>query len=115
MLAVGYPSDIARQLHDNNWVLFSAAEWTEILEPQTQPHFDSQLHFLTTYYSAITDNMHPKGFSGAGMWFHETGAPVWHPNLRLAGIVTHFYPATNLLKQTRVERVIEFLRETIGG
>jgi len=111
-LAIGYPSSIARQLNDNNWVIFSATEWTNILEPHEQPKFNAELHFLTTYHSAITDKLHPKGFSGAGMWFHEIGAKVWSPNLRLAGVITHFYGTSNFLKQTRVEKVIEFLKET---
>jgi hypothetical protein len=55
--------------------------------------------------------MHARGFSDAGVWFDRPTDGVWHPNVRLAGVCTHYYPRRKLLSILRIEQVMQFLDE----
>ncbi len=116
IFAMGYPCDIARPIEGGNFVAFPSIETKEIVFATNQNlrGYDSTRHFLASYHMIEDEpTAHPEGFSGCGVWFRVGGTPqdaVWMPNLRMAGVVTHYYDHSILLKAVRVERVSEFLQ-----
>jgi hypothetical protein len=105
---MGFPSDLARRVTEDAWGVFRSVEVTQIGPPVELERFDPSRCFLINYPSA--DRMHPRGFSGAGVWYHQGPTEVWHPNLGLAGVCTNYYTAKELLEIVRVESVIKFLQ-----
>ena len=78
-------------------------------KPRFEP-FGLATEFLTPFVAA-DQSMHSRGFSGAGEWFDRPTDGVWHPNLGLAGVCTHYYPRRKLLSILRIEQVMQFLDE----
>ena len=76
--------------------------------------YDPHRHFLAKFESAKY-SFHPHGFSGCGVWYYRLpSAPIWQANALLAGIETHYYEKSSLLKCVRVEELVKFLVETYG-
>ena len=106
----GYPSDLARVVVPGSAASFAMIQWSRI---QDKPHFapfDPALEFLTPFVAA-DQGKHARGFSGAGAWFDRPTDGVWHPNLGLAGVCTHYYSRKKLLSLLRIEQVTRFLNE----
>ena len=49
VIALGYPSDIARQIETGNFVAFNSVEWTEVVRESSLTDFDSSRHFVAPY------------------------------------------------------------------
>jgi len=106
----GYPSAQARVVAPGSAAAFAMLQWGRIQEkPRFEP-FDPATEFLTPFVAA-NQGMHARGFSGAGVWFDRPTDGVWHPNLGLAGVCTHYYPRRKLLSILRIEQVMQFLDE----
>ncbi len=108
VVMMGYPADIAVRVQGADRAVFPSLEWARIEGNHELDGFDPNTHFLVPYFSA-SSNRHPAGFSGAGVWFHHNTPVVWHPNLGIAGVCTHYYPSRALLKILRIEFVRQFL------
>jgi len=110
VVLMGFPADLGRPVQQGGLAAFRSVEWTQIEEPIRIDDFDPQVAFLLRYQSA-DEGRAPHGFSGAGVWYRTNSPTVWHPNLRLAGVVTKYYPRLRLLESVRIEVVKEFLEE----
>lgn len=102
----GYPSDLARTVAPQTAASYAMIQWSRIEKnPQFEP-FNPETEFLTRFKP---NNLHARGYSGAGVWFDKPTSGVWHPNLGLAGVCTHYYSRRKLLSVVRIEPVIRFL------
>jgi hypothetical protein len=114
VVAMGYPSDIARRIEGGNFVAFHSVEWSHVIVNRNLADYDPDRHFLTQYHMIEEDpSAHPRGFSGSGVWYRMGPTPdgkLWVPNLHLAGVYVTYFSQSQLLKAVRIERVIEFLR-----
>ena len=112
MLAIGYPSDLKMEVQGGAFAAFMSVEWTEAVvldegKTRSLKGYDTERHFAVNYHSA--DERGPHGFSGAGLWYHAGPTAVWHPNLRLCGIITDYYRSSQLLAALKMGRVFRFL------
>jgi len=109
VIVMGYPSDFGYVVGPGAMAAFPTMQATCIEEPRSLPNHDPSSHFLMTYEFA-PEGVHPRGCSGGGVWFRRgltTG--IWHANLALAGIVTNYYPQSQLLEALKIEQVTSFL------
>lgn len=72
--------------------------------------FDPDKHFLIDY-DFEDERAEPKGLSGCGIWSRMPSGEgnIWTPNLRLVGIQTGVYRKYNVLKATKIEKIIDLL------
>jgi hypothetical protein len=114
VIAMGYPSDIARQIESGNFVAFNSVEWTEVVRSSPLDDFDPSRHFLAPYHTVEDEpGAHPRGFSGCGVWHRIGSTPpgkLWMPNPLLAGVFITYYSGSAMLKAVRIESVTEFLQ-----
>jgi len=77
--------------------------------------YDSQRHFLIEF-GKTEDRVEPHGLSGCGVWSRRISGPnkLWAPNIHLIGIQHSYFKKTQVLKATRIERVIQLLEEIRG-
>lgn len=114
VLAVGYPSDIARATANGEGVIFTACEWSNVVPPRTLKDFDPNLHFLFPFRTGEDDSAaHPRGISGSAVWFRRSTPPpgLWQPNIDIGGVTLAYYPASRLLLAAQRPIVEQFLRE----
>jgi len=109
----GYPSDMADEVHPGALASFAVMDWGQIERPHDLDRFDPAAEFLVKF-SQAEGGIHARGFSGTGSWYHCHVSEIWHPNLRLAGVCTHYYAPSKLLNFLRVENVTAFLRGTFA-
>jgi hypothetical protein len=112
VLSKGYPSDLAQPMGGQDKMLVPAANMAPIKDPKQSvglKDFDSRKNFLVPFELGRFD-MGARGFSGAGGWFHHPAPGIWHPNLRLAGMATHYYPSSKTLVLLKIERIVEYLK-----
>jgi hypothetical protein len=113
----GYPSDIGLPLGEAAKIVAPVGIWAAI---QDRSHsawldkFDPEKEFLVPYALAEYGK-HARGFSGAGVWYHESPPVVWYPNLRLAGICTHYFAESKLLSVVKTEHVFRSLGDLTSG
>jgi hypothetical protein len=110
----GYPSDLARVVAPGSAAAIAMLQWSRIHDKPPFAPFDLATEFLTPFVAANLGK-HARGFSGAGAWFDKPTGGVWHPNLGLAGVCTHYYPRRKLLSLLRIEQVGRFLGEAFPG
>ena len=72
--------------------------------------YDKERHFLIEYENN-ENSIDIHGLSGCGIWTHiaPKSNEVWTSNLRLVGVQTGIYKKSEVLKATRIEKVIELL------
>ena len=74
--------------------------------------YDKDIHSLIEYERS-EKSVVINGLSGCGIWRHISTEQLelWSSNLRLVGVQTGIYQRSEVLKATRIERVIELLKE----
>jgi hypothetical protein len=118
LAAIGFPADSIEQLNSVAKAIQPFGLWSNPARPGRNPPdgYNRGRHILLDFAAAL-DGKHPGGFSGAGVWY-SAGTPksrIWHPNIRLAGICTHYYPRRRLVLVCRVKRIIAFLKRAEIG
>lgn len=104
----GYPSDLAKTVAPQTAASYAMIQWSRIEKnPKFEP-FNPETEFVTKFR---VNNLHARGYSGAGVWFDKPTNGVWHPNLGLAGVCTHYYSGRKLVSVVRIEQVIRFLNK----
>lgn len=91
------------------------AEWSEIVNPNEAPNYNPTLHFLADFRRDVPSEdfvNDPKGMSGSGVWLvpEFRKGEAWDPrDAKLVGIQSSWYAGRQMLKATRVERLIALL------
>jgi hypothetical protein len=70
---------------------------------------DPSLRIAVTYSSS--GDVDPDGLSGSGIWYAMPEGKIWVPNLRLAGLVSHYDKGSKTLLGYKVEILASFLDE----
>ena len=72
--------------------------------------YDKERHFLIEYENNES-SVDIRGLSGCGIWTHIVPKPdeIWTSNLRLVGVETSINKRNEVIKATRIEKVIELL------
>jgi len=113
---LGFSIEIARKLGklEPNVIGIGVApyfDWSKIVGSNDDDleKFDKEKHFLIEFTKSET-SCDPRGLSGCGIWAsYVNPGKIWNPNLRLVGVETHSYPKPQILRATKVERVLELL------
>lgn len=110
IIGKGFPRDLSRLTHQDERVVFTYLEWTEVAPNRDGlENCDPARHFLAAF-GQTEPKAHPLGLSGSAMWFRRGSTPnVWHPNMDVAGVTIGFYERARLLKVVRRETVEGFL------
>jgi hypothetical protein len=104
----GYPSDLAKTVAPRTAASYAMIQWSRIEKnPKFKP-FNPETEFVTKFR---VNDLHARGFSGAGVWLDKPTNGVWHPYLGLSGVCTDYYERLKLLSAVRIEHVIRFLSE----
>lgn len=114
----GFPQDISRQTEEGHFVVFTHAEWSDVIDaPDGLDGFDPRIHIAVPYAAREQyGDALPHGLSGSAAWFRRGTTPgVWHANLELGGVTISWYKRPNLLKVIRREIVEGFLQQDTGG
>jgi hypothetical protein len=106
----GYPSDLAQTVAPQTAASYAMIQWSRIEKNPTFEPFNPETEFVAKFRTKDID-IHARGYSGAGVWFDKPTSGVWHSNLGLAGVCTHYYERRKLLSVVRIEHVIQFLKE----
>lgn len=111
---IGVPFDSLVRLAPGAIAFSVTVHWGELVGPGRRllDGFKPRKHLLLEFPPA-DEGRHPGGFSGAGAWYQAPSAEppvVWSFRPVLAGIITHFYPTPKVLRISRIESVIAFLR-----
>ena len=114
LCAIGVPFDSYEQLGPGAVAFRPYALWGDYVPRRSKwkRQIDTRTHLLMEFPPA-KNGRKPHGFSGAGAWYHDpTIKPshIWVPSLILAGIITHYFPKSQVLQICRVEKVVSFLR-----
>jgi hypothetical protein len=107
VLFLGYPGVRAKKIGDN-YVAMLYYDCGETCAGVPDEDYDPGVHLLVGHPSA--EDVDPHGLSGSGIWCSRSTGPVWSPNVRLAGLVTHYFADRKALRGYRVEAVLGFLR-----
>jgi hypothetical protein len=110
--AIGYPSDSLKLFSPGSPAVAACGISGSLDLTWRPPDFKPRRDLLLKFPGAEED-VHPRGFSGAGVWYHKpTPKPgIWSPNVALAGIVTHYYERQARLLILRVEKLVSFLKK----
>jgi hypothetical protein len=100
----GYPAAAAKPV-GRNYAAMPSYGFGKICLPKCQ--YDPDTEFAVEY--APRDELDPHGFSGSGVWHSLSSGKVWSPRISLAGLITSYYRASQILCCCRVERLISFL------
>lgn len=112
VIVMGFPSDLGYVVAPGAVAAFPSMQATFIEQPRSLHNHDPSSHFLVKHEFA-TEGVHPRGCSGGGVWFRRSiTTGIWHANLALAGIVTNYYPQSQLLEALKIEQIISFLQRT---
>jgi hypothetical protein len=110
VVMIGHPFDLAKRVAPGTAASFSMIQWSRIKEnPKSHLKDFNPANEFVTDFKAVHQVKHAGGFSGAGVWFDRPTDGVWHPNLGLAGVCTHYYHRPKLLLVVRIEHVLRFL------
>jgi hypothetical protein len=75
--------------------------------------YDPDRHYLVPYEHR--DSKHPRGFSGAAMWWESDQKQlVWKPSFRFAGVCTNCYKKGTVEQVVKASVVRRFLEEAFG-
>lgn len=112
VVAIGFPPDSVRKVGPNSAIV-AAPIWGAVEKgKESQPdNYQPRRHLLLRFWPAAIGKR-PRGFSGAGVWYHHQRAQeqnMWTPNVCLAGMVTDYYPQKHILRILRVEKIARFL------
>jgi hypothetical protein len=112
VVIVGFPHDTSRVNHQNERVIFTHVEWSDIQPPRTGlAEFDPSHHLLVDYdLAAVFPQAHPAGLSGSAVWHQPAQkGPLWRPIPTIAGVTLAYYEKSRLLKAAKRETVESFL------
>lgn len=104
----GNPADLKKTVVPGIAASYKIIDWSRIKKNPNFEPFNPETEFVTKFRAK---DIHARGFSGAGVWFDKPTDGVWHPNLGLAGICTHYYERLKLLSAIRIEHIVRFLNE----
>lgn len=64
--------------------------------------------FLFTY-NGMGEGIHPRGFSGCGVWIptETQGHLVWNSDPMLIGVVNRYFPTSNVISATKLPSIVE--------
>jgi hypothetical protein len=102
---LGYPRAKVEPLGEN-FLVSPCHEFGNICVGQTA--HDPNQELLVTYRPG--DDLDPHGFSGSGVWYSGSTGIVWSPQIRLAGLITRYDGAHQVLTAYRVEQLVDFLK-----
>jgi hypothetical protein len=102
---LGYPRARAEPFGES-FLVSSYHEFGSICVGQSA--HDLNHEFLVTYRPG--DDLDPQGFSGSGVWYSGSTGLVWSPQIRLAGLITRYDGAHQVLTAYRVEQLVDFLK-----
>ena len=110
VFVMGYPAALGCVVGPESVAAFPSMQALLIEEPRSLLNHDPSSHFLMKHELAA-EGVHPGGLSGCGVWFRRSiPTGIWHANLALAGIVTTYYPDSQLLEALKIEQIISFLQ-----
>jgi hypothetical protein len=111
---LGFPTDFMRdERGDGRFGCFPYFLASRVVDKELNRNvydYNKEKHFLIEYekFGDKIDNL--RGISGCGIWTpSQLPQEVWTANLRLLGVQTGFYEGDEVLKATRIEKVIELL------
>lgn len=118
VLVVGTLRTLVRlaRLGDQRHVVSLFIEGARIQRLENPPHdFEPNRHFamLRVATKEADPPVDPRGLSGAGVWVTPRAGDdtIWDSSqLRLVGVQTGWYEARNVLKATRIERLVELMK-----
>ena len=117
-MVIGFPSAISEQVLPGKHAASRAITYEKLVDPPSSVNFDptDQLALTYSYGEDIPPSgVDPHGFSGAGVWYEShQDRPIWHPQPRLAGIITTYYPRKRILTGIRIEAITNLLEENFG-
>lgn len=115
---MGFPRELIRKTStDGRGGAFPYFLASRVVEKNvTDDKYDKDRHFLIEYEhneKSVVIN----GLSGCGIWTHifPEQQEIWTTNLRLVGVQTGIYQGSEVLKATRIERVIKRLKEAVDN
>ena len=77
--------------------------------------FNPAHHYLVPYTTS-TMTQHPRGISGAAMWWEsDEKLAVWRPNFKVAGICVCSYKDGTVVQVVKPSAVVLFLEEILGS
>jgi hypothetical protein len=114
LCTIGVPHDSFERLAPSAVAFSVTVHWGNLVRPGARllRDFNPRKHLLLEFPPA-GKGRHPGGFSGAGAWYQAPSAKplrVWSFIPVLAGLITDFYAGPKILRVTRIERVVAFLR-----
>ena len=112
---MGFSIELHREVKGDAVVVFPYFTDSIIVDRNINiANYDPDKHFLIDY-EVDDDRVEPKGLSGCGVWSRLPSGNnrLWTSNLRLVGIQTGIYRKYNVLKATKVEKIIEVLKTII--
>lgn len=108
---MGFSRELFRKISEGHYGFFHCFIASRIVEKNvTDDKYDENRHFLIEYEHK-ENSVVINGLSGCGIWTHifPEKQEIWTPNLRLVGVQTGIYQRSEVIKATRIERVIELL------
>lgn len=121
VIICGFPGEFAlrashRATDQKQVAIFTGFAWQRIIAfPKlldlSNP-IDPQIDFFTDF--SLEETWDPKGMSGGGTWTipKTKNTDLWSPSqTQLLGIQSGFYRNNNLLRLTRIDRVLELLSQ----
>ena len=109
---MGFSEELARKVTKHgDRAVFPYFEATKITDKKiSSDDFDTKRHFLIDF--AINEaSVDPHGLSGCGVWSRLPPEKdrVWTANIYLIGIQTGYFKENQVLKATKIERLINLL------
>lgn len=129
LLIFGYPTENSRPLRrvgnmEQRFLgatAFESRYFAESNEPEKWKGLPYQLDpakdFLFDYPQPIEDAMHPRGFSGCGVWVpcDIPGRPVWTSEPVLLGVTHTYLKSRGLIAATQMPVIFSVLRDHVLG
>jgi len=105
---MGYPAASAQPVGENYGALPSHA-FGDICVANCE--YDTREEFAVRY--AAGNDLDPHGFSGSGVWCSRSAGKIWSPQISLAGLITNYYRASQVLICCRIEILTCFLASNL--
>lgn len=112
---IGFSAELARPVTAKGDIgIFAFYGVTSIIDKEIDSYeYDPRRHFLIDFRTI--DNSHsvdPSGLSGCGVWARIASGKdrLWTPNIYLVGVQQSYFKGSQVLKATRIERLIELAK-----
>lgn len=93
--------------------VFGFFGWSFTIEKNINTeYFNPIKHFLIEFKITNDFNIDPYGLSGCGVWSRKPSGKdkLWTPNVYLIGVQQSYFKESQVLKATRIERLIELAK-----